>query len=190
MAQNELFTPPSPVIEEYEYRGETFKVGDVIINRKENITAVFAGLFKHKLESPLPNLLPDINLAAPEFYVAYLGENGDGNKIVVSVFDPQVGIGSMKGFELATPDEIKKFEEALLAEGHIRYKHPELSFEYIPVIGDKVVAWNGHSGKTAIVGIVESVSGVTAVLNDGRIYQHIVLYYDDHNYKSILKFTP
>lgn len=182
--------PPNPVIDEYEYRGMTFKVGDVIINRKESITAVFAGLFEHKLESPLPSLLPDIDLTAPEFYIAYLGKNEDGNKIVVSIFDPQVGIGRMEGFELATPDEIKKFEEVLFAEGHIRYKHPELLFEYIPVVGDKVVAWNGDNGKTAIVGVVESVSGVTAVLNNGKIYQHLVLYYDENNYNSILKFNP
>lgn len=124
----------------------------------------------------------------PKFFVTYLGENNEGHKVVTRVLNPEAGIGKMSDFELATDEEIKKFEQLLLGEGHIRYKHPEISFEYIPVVGDMVAAWNGDNRQKAVVGFVKEVlTNNEVVLNDGNVYTSSALFCDVENYLSIIK---
>lgn len=188
MAQNERFTPPTTE-KTFECEGKTFKVGDVIIDRKDNTIAVLADVERKQLKSPLPFLLPDLNADAPIFYIAYIKGNDPGDRVVPRIFSPDSGIGLMKDYDIATEEEIKKFEDALFAEGHIRYKYPELSFEYIPVVGDKVIAWNGDDTSTAIVGTVTSVEGTTSTLNNGQAYEHSLLFYDLPNYDSIVNLN-
>lgn len=175
--------PPPPT---FEFGGQAFKQGDVIVNRDEQIYAVLAEIIKTEIKAPLP-FLPDIEVTAPKFYVAYLGENNDDHKVVTRVLNPDSGIGKMDNFELATAEEIKKFEQLLLGEGHIRYKHPEISFEYIPVVGDMVAAWNGDSSKNAVVGVIDEVLATNeVVLNNGMVYANAALFCDVENYKSII----
>ena len=170
----------------FEFKGQTFKQGDVIVNRKENLFAVLAEIETTKIEPPFP-FLPTIEIAAPKFYVAYLGENNENKKVITRVLKPDCGIGRMEDFELATDEEIKKFEQLLLGEGHIRYKYPEISFEYIPVVGDMVAAWNGDSCERAVVGIVEEVLVTNeVVLNDGLVYTNSSLFCDVENFKLII----
>ena len=181
--ENEKITPPT-----FEFKGQIFKQGDVIVNRRENLYAVLAEVETNKIESPLP-FLPDIETSVPKFYIAYLGDNGRENRVVTRVLAPDCGIGRMEDFDLATDEEIKKFENLLLGEGHIRYKYPEISFEYIPVVGDLVVAWNGDDATTAVVGIIKEIIPTSneVILNNGIAYTNSVQFCDRENYLSIFK---
>lgn len=172
----------------FEVKGKTFKQGDVIVNRRENLYAVLAEVETNTIKSPIP-ILPDIEVSAPKFYVAYLGDNNEDHRVITRVLAPDCGIGKMEDFDLATDEEISKFEVLLLGEGHIRYKYPEISFEYIPVVGDLVAAWNGDDATTAVVGVIKEIKPTSneVILNNGLAYANSAPFCDRENYLSILK---
>lgn len=181
----EKLPPPT-----FKFEGKTFKQGDVIVNRKEKIYAVLSEIQVDTHEPPTAlSFLGPIEIHAPKFYVAYLEENRPGTKLSFRVLEPETGIGTMDDFDLATEDEIRYFEKQLLAEGHTRYKHPEISFEYIPFIGDTVIAWNGDDTSKAVVGVVSEihVDGNGIRLNDGNSYEHCSLFCDEMNFLTIIK---
>lgn len=177
------------VEETFTFNGREYHAGEVLINREEGVVAVLSHIVHTHIDSPLPFLIRDIDNYAPAIFCAYIAQNDPGERVILP-FKPERGVGKMDEFELATEEEIAKFESVLLSEGHISYKYPEISFEYIPTYGDIVVAWDGDDQLSAVVGVVigseDYDGGAHAKLNDGRTYDHAFPLNDMDEYIDIV----
>ena len=87
----------------FEFEGETFIPGDVIINPNRGGGSMMI-LSEIREERPLP-FLPAIKV--PFGLVAYVPSNDEGDRVFVKL-TPEAGIGGMKGFRKATEEEKAK----------------------------------------------------------------------------------
>ena len=94
----------------FEFEGETFIPGDVIINPNRGGGSMMI-LSEIREERPLP-FLPAIKV--PFGLVAYVPSNDEGDRVFVKL-TPEAGIGGMKGFRKAT--ERGKGKDACRHEG-------------------------------------------------------------------------
>ena len=92
----------------FEFEGETFIPGDVIINPNRGGGSMMI-LSEIREERPLP-FLPAIKV--PFGLVAYVPSNDEGDRVFVKL-TPEAGIGGMKGFRKATEEEKAKMLAAM-----------------------------------------------------------------------------
>lgn len=136
----------------FEFEGETFIPGDVIINPNRGGGSMMI-LSEIREERPLP-FLPAIKV--PFGLVAYVPSNDEGDRVFVKL-TPEAGIGGMKGFRKATEEEKAKMLAAMKEEKHYSFNFEKLQPEYIPTVGDIVIVWDDNNKENAVVGIMNEV---------------------------------
>lgn len=116
----------------FEFEGETFIPGDVIINPNRGGGSMMI-LSEIREERPLP-FLPAIKV--PFGLVAYVPSNDEGDRVFVKL-TPEAGIGGMKGFRKATEEEKAKMLAAMKEEKHYSFNFEKLQPEYIPTVSSR-----------------------------------------------------
>ncbi len=109
----------------FEFEGETFIPGDVIINPNRGGGSMMI-LSEIREERPL-SFLPAIKV--PFGLVAYVPSNDEGDRVFVRL-TPEAGIGGMKGFRKATEEEKAKMLAAMKEEKHYSFNFEKLQPEY------------------------------------------------------------
>lgn len=170
----------------FEFEGETFIPGDVIINPNRGGGSMMI-LSEIREERPLP-FLPAIK--APFGLVAYVPSNDEGDRVFVK-FTPKAGIGGMKGFRKATEEEKAKMLAAMKEEKHYSFNFEKLQPEYIPTVGDVVIVWDDNSKENAVVGIMNEVDEVDETsnpykINDGTWYKNCDKFVSEKQYKNLI----
>lgn len=166
----------------FEFEGETFIPGDVIINPNRGGGSMMI-LSEIREERPLP-FLPAIKV--PFGLVAYVPSNDEGNRVFVKP-TPEAGIGGMKGFRKATEEEKAKMLAAMKEEKHYSFNFEKLQLEYIPTIGDVVIVWSDNK-KDAVVGIMNEVDETSNPykINDGTWYKNCDKFVSEKQYKNLI----
>lgn len=166
----------------FEFEGETFIPGDVIINPNRGGGSMMI-LSEIREERLLP-FLPAIKV--PFGLVAYVPSNDEGDRVFVKP-TPEAGIGGMKGFRKATEEEKAKMLAAMKEEKHYSFNFEKLQLEYIPTIGDVVIVWSDNK-KDAVVGIMNEVGETSNPykINDGTWYKNCDKFVSEKQYKNLI----
>lgn len=166
----------------FEFEGETFIPGDVIINPNRGGGSMMI-LSEIREERPLP-FLPAIK--APFGLVAYVPSNDEGDRVFVKP-TPEAGIGGMKGFRKATEEEKAKMLAAMKEEKHYSFNFEKLQLEYIPTIGDVVIVWSDNK-KDAVVGVMNEMDKTVRPykINDGTWYGNCDKFVSEEQYKNLI----
>lgn len=166
----------------FEFEGETFIPGDVIINPNRGGGSMMI-LSEIREERPLP-FLPAIKV--PFGLVAYVPSNDEGDRVFVKP-TPEAGIGGMKGFRKATEEEKAKMLAAMKEEKHYSFNFEKLQLEYIPTIGDVVIVWSGNK-KDAVVGVMNEMDKTSNPykINDGTWYKNCDKFVSEKKYKNLI----
>lgn len=166
----------------FEFEGETFIPGDVIINPNRGGGSMMI-LSEIREERPFP-FLPAIKV--PFGLVAYVPSNSEGNRVFVKP-TPEAGIGGMKGFRKATEEEKAKMLAAMKEEKHYSFNFEKLQLEYIPTIGDVVIVWSDNK-KDAVVGVMNEMDKTVRPykINDGTWYGNCDKFVSEEQYKNLI----
>ena len=166
----------------FEFEGETFIPGDVIINPNRGGGSMMI-LSEIREERPLP-FLPAIKV--PFGLVAYVPSNDEGDRVFVKP-TPEAGIGDMKGFRKATEEEKAKMLAAMKEEKHYSFNFEKLQLEYIPTIGDVVIVWSDNK-KDAVVGVMNKMGKTVRLykINDGTWYGNCDKFVSEEQYKNLI----
>ena len=166
----------------FEFEGETFIPGDVIINPNCGGGSMMI-LSEIREERPLP-FLPAIKV--PFGLVAYVPSNDEGDRVFVKP-TPEAGIGGMKGFRKATEEEKAKMLAAMKEEKHYSFNFEKLQLEYIPTIGDVVIVWSDNK-KDAVVGVMNEMDKTVRPykINDGTWYGNCDKFVSEEQYKNLI----
>lgn len=166
----------------FEFEGETFIPGDVIINPNRGGGSMMI-LSEIREERPLP-FLPAIKV--PFGLVAYVPSNDEGDRVFVKP-TPEAGIGGMKGFRKATEEEKAKMLAAMKEEKHYSFNFEKLQLEYIPTIGDVVIVWSDNK-KDAVVGVMNEMDKTVRPykINDGTWYGNCDKFVSEEQYKNLI----
>lgn len=166
----------------FEFEGETFIPGDVIINPNRGGGSMMI-LSEIREERPLP-FLPAIKV--PFGLVAYVPSNDEGDRVFVKP-TPEAGIGGMKGFRKATEEEKAKMLAAMKEEKHYSFNFEKLQLEYIPTIGDVVIVWSDNK-KDAVVGVMNEMDETSSPykINDGTRYENCDKFVSEEQYKNLI----
>ena len=161
----------------FEFEGETFIPGDVIINPNRGGGSMMI-LSEIREERPLP-FLPAIKV--PFGLVAYVPSNDEGDRVFVKL-TPEAGIGGMKGFRKATEEEKAKMLAAMKEEKHYSFNFEKLQPEYIPTVGDD------NNKENAVVGIMNEVDETSNPykINDGTWYKNCDKFVSEKQYKNLI----
>ena len=167
----------------FEFEGETFIPGDVIINPNRGGGSMMI-LSEIREERPLP-FLPAIKV--PFGLVAYVPSNDEGDRVFVKL-TPEAGIGGMKGFRKATEEEKAKMLAAMKEEKHYSFNFEKLQPEYIPTVGDVVIVWDDNNKENAVVGIMNEVDETSNPykINDGTWYKNCDKFVSEKQYKNLI----
>lgn len=167
----------------FEFEGETFIPGDVIINPNRGGGSMMI-LSEIREEKPLP-FLPAIKV--PFGLVAYVPSNDEGDRVFVKL-TPEAGIGDMKGFRKATEEEKAKMLAAMKEEKHYSFNFGKLQLEYIPTVGDVVIVWDDNSKENAVVGIMNEVDETSSPykINDGTRHKNCDKFVSEEQYKNLI----
>lgn len=167
----------------FEFEGETFIPGDVIINPNRGGGSMMI-LSEIREERPL-SFLPAIKV--PFGLVAYVPSNDEGDRVFVRL-TPEAGIGGMKGFRKATEEEKAKMLAAMKEEKHYSFNFEKLEPEYIPTIGDVVILWDEGNRNDAVVGLLMGTdeSDDPFQLNDGTWYNHCTKFISEQQFKDFI----
>lgn len=167
----------------FEFEGETFIPGDVIINPNRGGGSMMI-LSEIREERPLP-FLPAIKV--PFGLVAYVPSNDEGDRVFVKL-TPEAGIGGMKGFRKATEEEKAKMLAAMKEEKHYSFNFGKLQLEYIPTVGDVVIVWDDNSKENAVVGIMNEVDETSSPykINDGTRHKNCDKFVSEEQYKNLI----
>lgn len=170
---------------EFEFEGEIFVPGDVIINPNKGGGSMMI-LSEIREISSLP-FLPAIKV--PFGLVAYVPSNDEGNRVFVKL-TPEAGIGDMKGFRKATDEEKAKMLAALKEEKHYSFNFEKLQPEYIPTVGDVVIVWNDNDKNGAIVGVLDNIDDPSVdypyEINDHTLYDNCIKFISEQQYKNLI----
>lgn len=166
----------------FEFEGETFIPGDVIINPNRGGGSMMI-LSEIREERLLP-FLPAIKV--PFGLVAYVPSNDEGDRVFVKP-TPEAGIGGMKGFRKATEEEKAKMLAAMKEEKHYSFNFERLQLEYIPTIGDVVIVWSDNK-KDAVVGVMNEMDKTVRPykINDGTWYGNCDKFVSEEQYKNLI----
>lgn len=166
----------------FEFEGETFIPGDVIINPNRGGGSMMI-LSEIREERPLP-FLPAIKV--PFGLVAYVPSNDEGDRVFVKP-TPEAGIGDMEGFRKATEEEKAKMLAAMKEEKHYSFNFEKLQLEYIPTIGDVVIVWSDNK-KDAVVGVMNEMDKTVRPykINDGTWYGNCDKFVSEEQYKNLI----
>lgn len=166
----------------FEFEGETFIPGDVIINPNRGGGSMMI-LSEIREERLLP-FLPAIKV--PFGLVAYVPSNDEGDRVFVKP-TPEAGIGGMKGFRKATEEEKAKMLAAMKEEKHYSFNFEKLQLEYIPTIGDVVIVWSDNK-KDAVVGVMNEMDKTVRSykINDGTWYGNCDKFVSEEQYKNLI----
>lgn len=166
----------------FEFEGETFIPGDVIINPNRGGGSMMI-LSEIREERLLP-FLPAIKV--PFGLVAYVPSNDEGDRVFVKP-TPEAGIGGMKGFRKATEEEKAKMLAAMKEEKHYSFNFEKLQLEYIPTIGDVVIVWCDNK-KDAVVGVMNEMDKTVRPykINDGTWYGNCDKFVSEEQYKNLI----
>lgn len=166
----------------FEFEGETFIPGDVIINPNRGGGSMMI-LSEIREERPHP-FLPAIKV--PFGLVAYVPSNDEGNRVFVKL-TPEAGIGGMKGFRKATEEEKAKMLAAMKEEKHYSFNFEKLQLEYIPTIGDVVIVWSDNK-KDAVVGVMNEMDKTVRPykINDDTWYGNCDKFVSEEQYKNLI----
>lgn len=167
---------------EFEFEGNTFIPGDVIINPNRGGGSMMI-LSEIREERPLP-FLPAIKV--PFGLVAYVPSNDEGDRVFVKP-TPEAGIGGMKGFRKATEEEKAKMLVAIKEEKHYSFNFEKLQPEYIPTIGDVVIVWDDNK-KEALIGLLSEIDNSDSLcpykINDNSWYKRCTKLVSEKQYKD------
>lgn len=166
----------------FEFEGETFIPGDVIINPNRGGGSMMI-LSEIREERPL-SFLPAIKV--PFGLVAYVPSNDEGNRVFVRL-TPEAGIGGMKGFRKATEEEKAKMLAAMKEEKHYSFNFEKLQPEYIPTVGDVVIVWDDNK-KEALIGLLSEIDNSDRLrpykINDNSWYKRCTKLVSEKQYKD------
>ena len=166
----------------FEFEGETFIPGDVIINPNRGGGSMMI-LSEIREERPLP-FLPAIKV--PFGLVAYVPSNDEGDRVFVKP-TPEAGIGGMKGFRKATEEEKAKMLAAIKEEKHYSFNFEKLQPEYIPTVGDVVIVWDDNK-KEALIGLLSEIDNSDRLrpykINDNSWYKRCTKLVSEKQYKD------
>ena len=167
----------------FEFEGETFIPGDVIINPNRGGGSMMI-LSEIREERPL-SFLPAIKV--PFGLVAYVPSNDEGDRVFVRL-TPEAGIGGMKGFRKATEEEKAKMLAAMKEEKHYSFNFEKLQPEYIPTVGDVVIVWDDNSKENAVVGVMNEMDKTVRPykINDGTWYGNCDKFVSEEQYKNLI----
>lgn len=167
---------------EFEFEGNTFIPGDVIINPNRGGGSMMI-LSEIREERPLP-FLPAIKV--PFGLVAYVPSNDEGDRVFVKP-TPEAGIGGMEGFRKATEEEKAKMLVAIKEEKHYSFNFEKLQPEYIPTIGDVVIVWDDNK-KEALIGLLSEIDNSDSLcpykINDNSWYKRCTKLVSEKQYKD------
>lgn len=170
---------------EFEFEGEIFVPGDVIINPNKGGGSMMI-LSEIREISLLPFLLA---IKVPFGLVAYVPSNDEGNRVFVKL-TPEAGIGGMKGFRKATEEEKAKMLAALKEEKHYSFDFEKLQPEYIPTVGDVVIVWNDNDKNVAVVGVLDNIYDPNVdypyEINDNTLYNNCIKFISEQQYKNLI----
>lgn len=166
----------------FEFEGETFIPGDVIINPICGGGSMMI-LSEIREERLLP-FLPAIKV--PFGLVAYVPSNDEGDRVFVKP-TPEAGIGDMKGFRKATEEEKARMLAAMKEEKHYSFNFEKLQPEYIPTVGDVVIVWSDNK-KDAVVGVMNEMDKTVRPykINDGTWYGNCDKFVSEEQYKNLI----
>ena len=168
---------------EFEFEGEIFVPGDVIINPNKGGGSMM--ILSEIREISLLPFLPAIKV--PFGLVAYVPSNDEGDRVFVKL-TPEAGIGGMKGFRKATEEEKAKMLAAMKEEKHYSFNFEKLQLEYIPTVGDVVIVWDDNSKENAVVGIMNEVDETSSPykINDGTRHKNCDKFVSEEQYKNLI----
>lgn len=170
---------------EFEFEGEIFVPGDVIINPNKGGGSMM--ILSEIREISLLPFLPAIKV--PFGLVAYVPSNDEGNRVFVKL-TPEACIGGMKGFRKATEEEKAKMLAALKEEKHYSFDFEKLQPEYIPTVGDVVIVWNDNDKNVAVVGVLDNIYDPNVdypyEINDNTLYNNCIKFISEQQYKNLI----
>ncbi|MEL5894194.1 hypothetical protein AAE250_11885 [Bacteroides sp. GD17] len=167
----------------FEFEGETFVPGDVIINPKRGGGCMM--ILSEIREEKSLSFLPPVKY--PLGYIKYIPSNDEGGRVFVES-QPQAGIGGMEGFRKATEEEKAQMLSVVKEEKHFSFNFEKLEPEYIPTIGDVVILWDEGNRNDAVVGLLMGTdeSDDPFQLNDGTWYNHCTKFISEQQFKDFI----
>jgi hypothetical protein len=167
----------------FEFEGETFVPGDVIINPKRGGGCMM--ILSEIREEKSLSFLPPVKY--PLGYIKYVPSNDEGGRVFVES-QPQAGIGGMEGFRKATEEEKAQMLSVVKEEKHFSFNFEKLEPEYIPTIGDVVILWDEGNRNDAVVGLLMGTdeSDDPFQLNDGTWYNHCTKFISEQQFKDFI----
>ena len=167
----------------FEFEGETFIPGDVIINPNRGGGSMMI-LSEIREERPLP-FLPAIKV--PFGLVAYVPSNDEGDRVFVKL-TPEAGIGGMKGFRKATEEEKAKMLAAMKEEKHYSSILRSYSLNISRLSAMFVIVWDDNNKENAVVGIMNEVDETSNPykINDGTWYKNCDKFVSEKQYKNLI----